>query len=96
MKRVGICAFAQTTVESNKWDQRFQEMAWEVVEKLLDETSLDFSDNGIEIIISVSDDVFDARTISDNAMTDVLGAILGVRKRCLKKGFRPSIMHVVL
>lgn len=88
MKRVGICAFAQTTVESNKWDQRFQEMAWEVVKGLLEETSLDFSDNGIEMTISVSDDVFDARTISDNAMTDVLGAHFRCEEKVAQEGLQ--------
>lgn len=88
MKRVGICAFAQTTVESNKWDQRFQEMAWDVVKELLEETSLDFSDNGIEMTISVSDDVFDARTISDNAMTDVLGAHFRCEEKVAQEGLQ--------
>lgn len=88
MKKVGICAFAQTTVESNKWDQRFQEMAWEVVKQLLDETSLDFSDKGIEMTISVSDDVFDARTISNNAMTDVLGAHFRCEEKVAQEGLQ--------
>ena len=75
--RVAICAVAQTTYERDKWQQRFQGMALEVLESLLKQTGLDFSEkNGISTAISVSDDIFDARTISDNAMTDVLGAHL--------------------
>lgn len=75
VRRVGICAVAQTPwVRSNR-TQRFQGMALEVLTSLLEQTGLDFSeDGGIDTAISVSDDVFDARTISDNAMTDVLGA----------------------
>jgi len=74
-ERVAICAVAQTKYESDKWYQRMQGMAWEVVKKVVSETGLDFSDNGgIEAAITVSDDVFDARTISDSAMTDVVGA----------------------
>ncbi len=73
--RVGICAVAQTTYERNKWQTRFQGMALEVLESLLGQTGLDFKeDTGINTTISVSDDIFDARTISDNGMTDVLGA----------------------
>ncbi|MCP4691753.1 MAG: hypothetical protein GY859_27145, partial [Desulfobacterales bacterium] len=73
--KVGICAVAQTTYERDKWGERFQGMALEVLESLLARTGLDFSeDGGIHTAISVSDDIFDARTISDNAMTDVLGA----------------------
>ena len=74
-RRVGICAVAQTTYERDKWYERFQGMALEVLESLLEQTGLDFSeDKGINTTISVSDDVFDARTISDNGMTDVVGA----------------------
>lgn len=74
-KKVGICAVAQTPYERDKRHQRFQGMALDVLESLLEQTGLDFSeDGGINTSISVSDDVFDARTISDNAMTDVLGA----------------------
>jgi acetyl-CoA C-acetyltransferase len=74
-ERVGICAVAQTAYVRRNTTQRFQAMAWEVVESLLAQTGLDFSeDGGIGTAVSVSDDVYDARTISDNAMTDVLGA----------------------
>jgi acetyl-CoA C-acetyltransferase len=74
-KRVGICAVAQTPYRRDNWEQRFQGMALDALESLLEQTGLDFSEEGgIDTSISVSDDVFDARTISDNAMTDVLGA----------------------
>jgi len=72
--RIGICAVAQTPYERDKWHQRFQGMAWDVVEKVVEQTGLSFGEDGIEGAITVSDDVFDARTISDNAMTDVVGA----------------------
>ena len=84
--RVGICAVAQTAHVRDRWDVRFQEMALGVVESLRKQTGLGFAEEGgekggIESVISVSDDVFDARTISDNAMTDVLGA----HHRCEEK-----------
>ncbi|MBM4318545.1 MAG: hypothetical protein FJ125_00945 [Deltaproteobacteria bacterium] len=74
-KRVAICAVAQTPYVRENTRQRFQGMALDVLESLLQQTGLDFSaQGGISTTISVSDDVFDARTISNNAMTDVLGA----------------------
>jgi len=88
-RRVGICAVAQTTYESSKWYQRFQGMGLEVLESLLEETGLDFSeDHGIGMSISVSDDVFDARTISDNAMTDVLGAHFRCEEKVAQEGIQ--------
>jgi len=84
---VGICAVAQTTYERDKWYERFQGMALEVLESLLDQTGLDFSeDKGINTSISVSDDIFDARTISDNGMTDVLGAHFRCEEKVAQEG----------
>ena len=86
-RRVGICAVAQTTYERDKWYERFQGMALEVLESLLEQTGLDFSeDKGINTTISVSDDVFDARTISDNGMTDVLGAHFRCEEKVAQDG----------
>jgi len=74
-RRAAICAVAQTIFERDKWFQRVQGMGWEVVESLIKSTGLDFSeDRGIKQVVTVSDDVFDARTISDSAMTDAVGA----------------------
>jgi acetyl-CoA C-acetyltransferase len=88
-RRVGICAVAQTTWERDKWSQRFQGMALEVLEDLLARTGLTFSeDGGIGMSISVSDDIFDARTISDNAMTDVLGAHMGCEEKVAQEGLQ--------
>ena len=88
-KRVGICAVAQTTYERNRWYERFQSMALEVLESLLEQTGLDFAeDTGINTSISVSDDLFDARTISDNGMTDVLGAHFRCEEKVAQEGIQ--------
>ncbi|MDB4433455.1 thiolase family protein [bacterium] len=85
--RAGICAVAQTTYQRAKDHQRFQGMALEVLESLQEQTGVDFSeDGGIGMSISVSDDVFDARTISDNAMTDVLGGHFGCEEKVAQEG----------
>ena len=73
-KRVAICAVAQTKFEADKWDARVQGMVWEVVDQVRKQAGLDFGQGGIEAAITMSDDVFDARTISDGAITDVVGA----------------------
>jgi acetyl-CoA C-acetyltransferase len=74
-KRVAICAVAQIPYEREKSTVRFQGMASAVLKQLLEQTGLDFDEEkGIKAAITCSDDVFDARTISDNAMTDAVGA----------------------
>jgi len=88
-QRVGICAVAQTTYERDKWYERFQGMGLEVLESLLEQTGLDFNeDTGINTTISVSDDIFDARTISDNAMTDVLGGHFRCEEKIAQEGIQ--------
>ena len=73
-RRVAICAVAQTKFETDKWDVRVQGMVWEVVDQVRKQAGLEFGEGGIEAAVTVSDDVFDARTISDAAITDVVGA----------------------
>jgi len=85
-RRAAICAVAQTKFERDKWRQRVQGMAWEVVKEVVSATGLDFSDDGIEVVITASDDVFDARTISDNAMTDVVGAHFKSEEKVASEG----------
>jgi len=73
--RVAICALAQIKNEPDIWYQRFQGMLLDCLEPILQQTGVTFDrDRGIRNIVTCSDDVFDARTISDNGMTDVVGA----------------------
>jgi len=91
-RRVGICAVAQTGFSRDMWQERFQGMALSVVESLVEQTGLSFTrhepGDGIDMAISVSDDIFDARTISDNAMTDVLGAHMGCEEKVSQEGIQ--------
>ncbi len=74
-KRVAICAVAQIKNDGDYWHLRFQNMLLECFESIMEQTKVTFDmDNGIRNIITCSDDVFDARTISDNGVTDVVGA----------------------
>lgn len=75
MKRVAICAVAQHKIKPDIWYKRFQGMLLEILEDLQAQTGFTFDDEkGVRNIVTCSDDVFDARTISDNAVTDVVGA----------------------
>ena len=74
-RRVAVCALAQVKNEPDIWYMRFQGMLLECVESILKQTGVTFDiDRGIRNVVTCSDDVFDARTISDNALTDVVGA----------------------
>ena len=86
--RVAICAVAQIKNEPDIWYQRFQEMVWRCVSVILEQTGVTFDMGpGIRTVVTCSDDVFDARTISDNAMTDVVGA----HYRCEEKTAQDGI-----
>ena len=74
-KRVAICAVAQHKNDSDLWHKRFQGMLLDVLEELQAKTGFTFDEEtGVNTIVSCSDDFFDARTISNNGVTDVLGA----------------------
>jgi acetyl-CoA C-acetyltransferase len=74
-KRIAICAVAQVKNEPAYDHMRFQNMLLECFEPIMEQTKVTYDmEKGIRTIISCSDDVFDARTISNNGMTDVLGA----------------------
>jgi len=74
MPRVAICAVAQSKYVPDRWQDRFQGMCWEVVEQVVRQTGLELAGDDIGAVVSNSDDFFDCRTISDNAITDVVGA----------------------
>ncbi len=73
--KIAICAVAQIKNEPDIWYQRFQGMLYDCFESIIDQTGVTFDmEKGIRSVITCSDDIFDARTISDNGMTDVVGA----------------------
>ncbi len=83
-QRVAVCAVAQIKNEPDIWYQRFQGMVLECFESIVAQTGVTFDmEKGIRNVVTCSDDVFDARTISDNAITDVVGAhFRGEEKSC--------------
>jgi acetyl-CoA C-acetyltransferase len=86
-KKVAICAVAQHKNESDLWHKRFQGMLLDVLEDLQTQTGFTFDEEtGVNTIVSCSDDFFDARTISNNGVTDVLGAHYRAEEKMAQEG----------
>lgn len=74
-RNVSICAMAQIKNQPAIWQHRFQGMLMDCFESIMEQTNVTFDmDTGLRNVVTCSDDVFDARTISDAAVTDVVGA----------------------
>ena len=86
-KKVAICAVAQHKNESDLWYKRFQGMLLDVLEDLQAQTGFNFNEEtGVDTIVSCSDDFFDARTISNNGVTDVLGGHYRAEEKMAQEG----------
>lgn len=86
-KRVAICAVSQIKMDSDYWYMRFQNMLLPCLESILEQTGVTFDlEKGIRDIITNSDDVFDARTISNNGVTDVVGAHFRGEEKMAQEG----------
>lgn len=73
-ERVGIVAVAQTKYHPNRCDVNEEELAWEAVKPVLEETGLSLWD--IESAVTCSQDFWDGRTISNMNIQHVVGAHL--------------------
>jgi len=92
MKRVAICAVAQHRCETDIWYKRFQGMLLDILEDIQLQTGFDFNEEtGVHNIVTVSDDVFDARTISDNGITDVVGAHYRGEEKMAQEGLNALV-----
>jgi acetyl-CoA C-acetyltransferase len=86
-KKVAICAVAQHKNEPDLWNKRFQGMLLDVLESLQAQTGFDFNEEtGVSTIVSCSDDFFDARTISNNGVNDVLGGHYRAEEKMAQEG----------
>jgi len=86
MRRVAICAVAQHKIEPDIWYKRFQGMLLDILEDIQAQTGFTFGDSCVHDVISNSDDFYDARTISDNGMTDVLGGHYSGEEKIAQEG----------
>jgi len=87
-KRVGIVGVGQTKYEESKPALHLQDVAYEAVRKVLDETGLKFVEDGtgIDATISCSQDHWDGWTISSKNITDVAGAHLRPEEKISEDG----------
>ncbi len=78
-KRAAIVAAAQTKYAASRMDVSYEELVWEVVEKVTQRLNLTWADRaikgpGIDAIVSCSEDYWDARVISQFCIQRELGA----------------------
>ncbi len=82
-ERVGIVAVAQTKYHPNRNDVNEGEMAYEAIEKVLQETGLTFADDGtgIDSSVTCSQDFWDGRTMSNLNIISYDGSHLGTEDK---------------
>lgn len=87
-KRVGIIAVAQTRYEAYKPLPHLQELAYEPVKKVLQESGLKFTEDGtgIDATVSCSSDHWDGWTISSKNVVDVAGGHLRTEEKVAEDG----------
>ena len=72
MDKAAIIGVGMTAVEANKATDTFADMAWEAVNKALEDAGMTLND--IDNIVTTSNDFWDGRTISCMAVSDASGA----------------------
>jgi acetyl-CoA C-acetyltransferase len=72
MNNAAIIGIGMTSIEGNKVRDTFADMAWEAVNKALDDAGMTIDD--IDNVVTTSNDFWDGRTISCMAVGDASGA----------------------
>ena len=82
-ERVAIVAVAQTKYHLNRADVNEGELAYEAIERVLQETGLTYADDGtgIDSSVTCSQDFWDGKTISSMNVTSYVGAHLGTENK---------------
>ncbi len=83
--KVAIVAVAQTPFAPKRAEVNYAEMAYEVINQVLNDTGLDLGKD-IDNKISCSHDIWDGQTISDIGITDVIGGHLGNEEKMAMDG----------
>jgi acetyl-CoA C-acetyltransferase len=83
--RVAIVGVAQTKFAPKRADVNYEELAYEVISKVLKDARLDLGKD-IDNKISCSQDIWDGQTISDIGITDVIGGHLGNEEKMAMDG----------
>jgi acetyl-CoA C-acetyltransferase len=84
VERVGIVAVAQTKYHPNRAEVNEEELAYEAIKQVLDETGIALSD--VDSAVSCSQDFWDGRTISNMNVQRVVGAHLGHEDKVAEDG----------
>ncbi|MDY6796498.1 MAG: hypothetical protein SWK76_14660 [Actinomycetota bacterium] len=84
MSRVAIMGAAQTRYESRLADENHQDIAYRVVEEVLESTALIQSD--IPMVSNAGSDILDGRGISTYTMLKALGAQLTEETKIAEDG----------
>ncbi|UCD56202.1 MAG: thiolase family protein [Candidatus Hydrogenedentota bacterium] len=72
MDNTAIIGIGMTAIEANKIRDTFADMAWEAVNKALDDAGMAIDD--VDNVVTTSNDFWDGRTISCMAVSDASGA----------------------
>lgn len=83
--RVAIVGVAQTKFVPKRVDVNPEELAYEVISKVLQDAKLDIGKD-IDNKVSCSQDIWDGQTISDIGITDVIGGHLGNEEKVAMDG----------
>ncbi len=90
VEKVGIVAVAQTKYYSDRCDVNEEELAWEAIKPVLQETGLSLWD--IESKVSCSQDFWDGRTISNMNIQHVVGAHLQHEDKVCEDGINTVLI----
>jgi acetyl-CoA C-acetyltransferase len=83
-ERVAIVAVAQTKYHPNRVDVNEEELAYEAIKQVLEETGVSLSE--IDSAVTCSQDFWDGRTISSMNIQHVVGAHLGHENKVAEDG----------
>lgn len=83
-ERVAIVAVAQTKYHPNRVDVNEEELAYEAIKQVLEETGVSLSE--IDSAVTCSQDFWDGRTISNMNIQHVVGAHLGHEDKVAEDG----------
>jgi len=96
-QRVGIVAVAQTKYEESKLGLRLEELAYQPVKEVLEQTGLKYTEDGtgIDFSICATDDFWDASTLSDTVIGDVIGGHYRAAEKVSQDGDQAALYGTV-
>lgn len=93
MRQVALIGWGQTTFVSRNLDQSIVEMVAEAVDAALADAGMELSQ--VDAAVTASVDLWDGRTASNVALTEVVGAVMGPETRISADGLG-AFVHAVM